>query len=416
MVSQWDFEWNIFPGFNTLYLSQEVQELLLKFVETLESFTGRIIFMSMFNDTSWGSKDNKVECESNANLVSIYARRFGAGQWSFLVLVQRKSGILPRTVHKEPGTILRRKCCWNSQKADTQFFVSWVHCPRGVLKSKGSGKLSIHFFAVGDTIETVFRTVISVNQFSIYGAVSDLCEKIQCVPIERRYPLWKDNLSNPLFVPSVIKTEVLVNTDDRAHKGLPLQTYGERIEKLSQKDRLSKFCLDIQDWGMLLKSESISWHEILHSYNSQMQWLVVSTLCQETARRKGSPKHVSSRRRRTPEGPEPACVQTLQAKEWHTQEKKDELTSCRGTVQSAWQKPSVSRAGGRARLTKKDEWPPRGTGTTVLTYPRSAPRGTGKAGENGQNSGEVVGSSPWTRPSAPECGTLKALAGDQRPI
>ena len=27
------------------------------------------------------------------------------------------------------------------------------------------------------------------------------------------------------------------------------------------------------------------------------------------------------------------------------------------------------------------------------------------------------GSSPWTRPSAPECGdTLKALAGDQRPI
>ena len=40
-----------------------------------------------------------------------------------------------------------------------------------------------------------------------------------------------------------------------------------------------------------------------------------------------------------------------------------------------------------------------------------------KAGENGQNSGEVGGNSAWTRPSAPECGnTLKALAGDQRPI
>ena len=34
---------------------------------------------------------------------------------------------------------------------------------------------------------------------------------------------------------------------------------------------------------------------------------------------------------------------------------------------------------------------------------------TGKAGENGQYSGEVGGSSPWTRPSAPKCGdTLKA--------
>ena len=48
---------------------------------------------------------------------------------------------------------------------------------RGVLKSKGGGKLSIHFCADADTIETVFRTIISVNQFSIYGAVSDMCEE-----------------------------------------------------------------------------------------------------------------------------------------------------------------------------------------------------------------------------------------------
>ena len=42
---------------------------------------------------------------------------------------------------------------------------------------------------------------------------------------------------------------------------------------------------------------------------------------------------------------------------------------------------------------------------------------TGKAGENGQHSGEMDGGSPWTNPSAPGCGdTLKALAGDQRPI
>ena len=46
---------------------------------------------------------------------------------------------------------------------------------------------------------------------------------------------------------------------------------------------------------------------------------------------------------------------------------------------------------------------------------RGRARATGKAGENGRNSGEVGGSSVWTRPSAPECGdTLKALAGDQR--
>ena len=79
-----EFEWNIFPGFNTLQLSQEVQELLLRLSVTPENLTGRIIFMSMFNDISWGSKDNKIECESNAQLVSLFARRFGAGQWSLL--------------------------------------------------------------------------------------------------------------------------------------------------------------------------------------------------------------------------------------------------------------------------------------------------------------------------------------------
>ena len=48
---------------------------------------------------------------------------------------------------------------------------------RGTVKSKGNGKLSFHFCADGDTIETVFRTIISVNQLSIYGAVSDLCDE-----------------------------------------------------------------------------------------------------------------------------------------------------------------------------------------------------------------------------------------------
>ena len=46
------------------------------------------------------------------------------------------------------------------------------------------------------------------------------------------------------LVPSVIKTEVLLDCDDFAHKHLPLQQYGERIEKLSQQDKLSKLCMD----------------------------------------------------------------------------------------------------------------------------------------------------------------------------
>ena len=43
--------------------------------------------------------------------------------------VLKSNGILPRTVHKEPGTILRSKCCWNLQKVDILLSVQRLHCP-----------------------------------------------------------------------------------------------------------------------------------------------------------------------------------------------------------------------------------------------------------------------------------------------
>ena len=79
-----EFEWNIFPGFNKLQLSDKVKSLLCRLGETPENFTGRILFMSMFNDISCGTKDNEEECLANVRLVSLYARRFGKGQWSFV--------------------------------------------------------------------------------------------------------------------------------------------------------------------------------------------------------------------------------------------------------------------------------------------------------------------------------------------
>ena len=61
---------------------------------------------------------------------------------------------------------------------------------RGVLKSKGGGKLSKHQCADFATIETVFRTIIYVNQLSLYGAVAEMCvKKKNHVTIERGDPL-----------------------------------------------------------------------------------------------------------------------------------------------------------------------------------------------------------------------------------
>ena len=77
-----EFEWNIFPGFTTLQLVDEVQEFMNKMGDP-SKFQGRIIFMSMFNDIIWGYEDNERECIANATLVSLFAKRFPAGRWSF---------------------------------------------------------------------------------------------------------------------------------------------------------------------------------------------------------------------------------------------------------------------------------------------------------------------------------------------
>ena len=113
---------------------------------------------------------------------------------------------------------------------------------RGTLKSKGGGKLSIHFCADGDTIGTVFRTIVSVHQLSIYGAVSDLCDEYRiCQARAERLVLAEQ--SDPLFVPtsSLMKTPA-PSTDDLAQEDL-LQKYQERVERLSQQNRVIKFVL-----------------------------------------------------------------------------------------------------------------------------------------------------------------------------
>ena len=56
-----EFEWNIFPGFTSLQLCDKISNLLSSLGQSPETFTGRILFMSMFNDISCDRYDNKDE-------------------------------------------------------------------------------------------------------------------------------------------------------------------------------------------------------------------------------------------------------------------------------------------------------------------------------------------------------------------
>ena len=187
--------------------------------------------MSMFNDISWGSKDNKKECQSNAQLVSLYAKRFGAGQWSFLVPGSEKKWCsISEDSPQGEWDKIAEKMMLTFAESTHPVFRSTSQLSRGVLKSKGSGKLSIHYCADIATIETGFRTIIIVNQLSLYGAVAEMCEEYESCHDRTRGPVVRGQSSSS-FVPSVIKTNIPLN-DDPAHKEFLLQRYRERIEKV----------------------------------------------------------------------------------------------------------------------------------------------------------------------------------------
>ena len=114
---------------------------------------------------------------------------------------------------------------------------------RGTLKSKGGGKLSLHFCADGNTIETVFRTIISVHQLSIDGAVSDLCgEYSSCQTRTGRLVVAEQ--SDPLIVTADLLTVVPTPSIEILAQENLLQKHKEKVERLPQPDQLFKICTD----------------------------------------------------------------------------------------------------------------------------------------------------------------------------
>ena len=89
----------------------------------------------------------------------------------------------------------------------------------------------------------MFCTIISVNQLSIYGAVSDLCDEYRACQARTERPVLAEQ-SDPLFEPaSLLMTKPTPSTEVPAQEDL-LQKYKEPVERLSQQNRVIKICSD----------------------------------------------------------------------------------------------------------------------------------------------------------------------------
>ena len=170
--------------------------------------------MSMFNDISCDGKGNEEECVANSKVVSIFAKKFGIGQWSFI----------------GPGSEKK----WYSMEENSPQGI-WDHIAEKMLLEFAESTCPI-FRAT-----TIFRIIVFANQLSLYGAVANMCEEFETHQDRSGQP---DVLMGQSIVHSEIKAEVFLENDIPSHQTLLLQRYEERIKLLSQENKVSKFCMD----------------------------------------------------------------------------------------------------------------------------------------------------------------------------
>ena len=221
-----EFVWNISQDSPHCSSTTKSKSSCLKLAIKPEQFQGRIIFMSMFNDIIWWSKDNE-NCIANSTLVSLFAKKNPAGR-----LVISQTWIRKEVVFHLQWKTTRRmgQSRWIDddqirRKRTTSFPSHESIVPRNAKKQR-RWEIIKHFCADLETITTVFRTIIFVNQLSIHGAVSDLCNEYRICQTR----------TGRLVLAVLMKTPT-PSTEDPAQEDL-LQKYQERVERLSQQNRV----------------------------------------------------------------------------------------------------------------------------------------------------------------------------------
>ena len=91
----------------------------------------------------WRSEDNERECIANSTRVTLFAKRFPPGSWSYPWIWIRKEFVfyLQRKTTRKMGQSPLNWWWSNSEKADTQFSRATSPLSRGTLTSKGEWKI-----------------------------------------------------------------------------------------------------------------------------------------------------------------------------------------------------------------------------------------------------------------------------------
>ena len=119
-----------------------------------------------------------------------------------------------------------------------------------------------------------FSHIISFNQLSIYGAVSDLREECKTCHVRTGRPVVSRQ-SDPLFVPSVMKTHIPL-TDDPSQEDL-LQRYQERAGQVITTKSCDKFLywcrIPVKGWCRTAFHANRHWRILTIYRTNGMSWV-----------------------------------------------------------------------------------------------------------------------------------------------
>ena len=95
--------------------------------------------------------------------MKVFARRFGIGQWSFIGPGSEKKWYSSENSLQGAWDHIAEQMLLKFAQNGHPIFRATTPLSRCNLKSKGRGKLSIHFAADQDTIDTIYRIILSIS-------------------------------------------------------------------------------------------------------------------------------------------------------------------------------------------------------------------------------------------------------------
>ena len=241
-----EFEWNIFPGFNILQLSEEVKSLLYRLGETLQKIHRKNCRCSMtFLVEQKTMKNNVWQTLDSYHCIQ---EDLGKGQWSFIGPGSEKKWYSIK--EDSPQGIwdkIAERMLLEFAESGCPIFRTTTPLSRGQLRNKGHGKLSTD----QKTIETIFCIAVSATQHSLYGAVAEICEQYESLHERTGRPVVMGQSSSSLVL-STIKTEVLLDSDDPAYQIFYCSNLENDLRSCHNKTNWVN-SVSMQDFWLLLK-------------------------------------------------------------------------------------------------------------------------------------------------------------------